>query len=205
MMCNSWCWGSLVTILMGKIITVDWFIQWKPSLVNEVSAGRLGYLFWLTILHSQPPFAVFSCHGSCQLRSTQPWWMVSLKRLWSMTVLAESHWWFAIDGHSGLERCLQVVGSIRAKTQKTEYSDQHGFELHRPSCKGTKLLFQLIKAIINQTRKSPVTPPHKVSHDRKCVTLLACTVECCSRLTTNISVKVLEGCFVTVTSRASVT
>ena len=29
-------------------------------------------------------------------------------------------------------------------------SNLHGFELHRPSSKGTKLLLQVIKAIINQ-------------------------------------------------------
>jgi len=37
-----------------------------------------------------------------------------------------------------------------AKTQKTENSDLHGFELHRPSSKGTKSLLQVIKAIINR-------------------------------------------------------
>jgi len=46
----------------------------------------------------------------------------------------------------------EVVGSFPAKTQKTENSNLHGFELHRPSesSKGTKLLLQVIKAIINQ-------------------------------------------------------
>jgi len=39
---------------------------------------------------------------------------------------------------------------IPAKTHKTENSDVHGFELHRPSYKNTKSLFQLIKAIMNQ-------------------------------------------------------
>ena len=39
---------------------------------------------------------------------------------------------------------------VSAKTQKTENSNLHGFELHRPSNKGTKLLFQVIKAIINR-------------------------------------------------------
>ena len=37
-----------------------------------------------------------------------------------------------------------------AKTQQTENSNLHGFELHRTSSKGTRLLFQVIKAIINQ-------------------------------------------------------
>jgi len=36
------------------------------------------------------------------------------------------------------------------KTPKIENSNLHGFELHRPSSKGTKLLLQVIKAIINQ-------------------------------------------------------
>ena len=36
-----------------------------------------------------------------------------------------------------------------AKTQKTENSNLHGFEVHRPSSKSTKLLLQIIKAIIN--------------------------------------------------------
>ena len=44
----------------------------------------------------------------------------------------------------------EVVGSIPAKTQKTDKSNLHGFEVHRPSSKGTKLLLQVIKAIINQ-------------------------------------------------------
>ena len=35
---------------------------------------------------------------------------------------------------------------------KNENSNLHGFEVHRPSSKGTKLLFQVIKAIINQRR-----------------------------------------------------
>jgi len=36
------------------------------------------------------------------------------------------------------------------KNSKTENSNLHGFQLHRPPSKGTKLLFQVIKAIINQ-------------------------------------------------------
>ena len=34
------------------------------------------------------------------------------------------------------------------KNSKTENSNLHGFELHRPSSKGTKLLFQVMKAKI---------------------------------------------------------
>jgi len=34
--------------------------------------------------------------------------------------------------------------------KKNENSNLHGFEVHRPSSKGTKLLLQVIKAIINQ-------------------------------------------------------
>jgi len=48
--------------------------------------------------------------------------------------------------------CPQVVGSIPAKTQQTENSNLHGFEIRRPSSKGTILLFQVIKAIINQSK-----------------------------------------------------
>jgi len=40
----------------------------------------------------------------------------------------------------------EVVGSILAKTQKP----RTGFEPHRPSSSGNKLLFQVIKAIIDQ-------------------------------------------------------
>ena len=36
------------------------------------------------------------------------------------------------------------------KNSKNENSNLHGFEVHRCSNKGTKLLFQVIKAIINQ-------------------------------------------------------
>jgi len=38
-----------------------------------------------------------------------------------------------------------VVGSV---PPKTEHPNLCGFELHRPSIKGTKELFQVIKAII---------------------------------------------------------
>ena len=41
----------------------------------------------------------------------------------------------------------EVVDSILAKTQKFENSNPYGFELHRLSSKGTKLLFPVIKAI----------------------------------------------------------
>ena len=47
----------------------------------------------------------------------------------------------------------EVVGSIPAKTQKTRKLNLHGFALHRPSSKGTKLPFQVIKTIINQSRR----------------------------------------------------
>ena len=45
---------------------------------------------------------------------------------------------------------FEVVGSTPAKTPKTENSNVPGFELHRPSSKGTKLLFRVIKAMIKQ-------------------------------------------------------
>ena len=39
---------------------------------------------------------------------------------------------------------------FRQKLKKTENSNLHGFELHRPSSKGIQLLLQTIKAIIFQ-------------------------------------------------------
>jgi len=42
----------------------------------------------------------------------------------------------------------EVIGSIPAKTQKTENPNLHEFELNRHSSKGTKLLLQVITAII---------------------------------------------------------
>ena len=47
----------------------------------------------------------------------------------------------------------EVVGSTPAKIPKTEKSNLHVFELHRPSSKGTKLLFHVLKATINQGKK----------------------------------------------------
>ena len=41
---------------------------------------------------------------------------------------------------------------FRQKLKKPRNSNLHVFELHRPSSKGTKLLFQVIKAIINQSK-----------------------------------------------------
>ena len=40
------------------------------------------------------------------------------------------------------------------KNSKTEKSNLNGFELHRPSSKGTELLFSVIRAIINQARST---------------------------------------------------
>ena len=59
---------------------------------------------------------------------------------------------FVRDLCSSLYICVnpEVIGSIPAKTQKTENSDLHGIEVHRPSSKGTKLLLQVIKAIIKK-------------------------------------------------------
>ena len=46
----------------------------------------------------------------------------------------------------------EVVAWIPAKNQKTENSNLHGFQLHILSSKDTKLLFQIIKAVINPSR-----------------------------------------------------
>ena len=56
--------------------------------------------------------------------------------------------------------CPEVVGSILTKTQNPENSNLHGFEVHRPSSKGTQLLFQVIKAVVNQsaTKRRPPIP-----------------------------------------------
>jgi len=55
---------------------------------------------------------------------------------------------------------FEVVGSTPAKTPKTENSNVPGFELHRPSSKGTKLLFRVIKAMINQCKPDNASPSH---------------------------------------------
>ena len=53
--------------------------------------------------------------------------------------------------------------------KKTENSILHRFELHRPSDKGTKLLFQVIKAIINQCGVKPrkVSPRKRLHKMRR--------------------------------------
>ena len=53
------------------------------------------------------------------------------------------------DGRERGSVCVRERHS--GKTPKTENSNVHGFEVHRPSSKGTKLLLQIIKAIINHT------------------------------------------------------
>jgi len=45
-----------------------------------------------------------------------------------------------------------------AKTQNPENSNLHGFYVYKPLRKGTKLLFQVIKAIINQSENSSLEP-----------------------------------------------
>jgi len=59
---------------------------------------------------------------------------------------------------------VEKTTTIPARTQKTENSNLHGFEVHRPSSKGTKLLFQIIKAIINQFTKKKMYRPHAHMH-----------------------------------------
>jgi len=45
---------------------------------------------------------------------------------------------------------------IPAKTQKIENSNLHGFEVHRPLSKGTKLLLQVIKSIIHPSVRATI-------------------------------------------------
>ena len=66
----------------------------------------------------------------------------------------------------------EVVGSFPAKTQKTHNSNLHGFDLHRPSSKGTKLLLRVMKAIINQSHQMMTT---NSDHD-----LSKCQLELCT-------------------------
>ena len=51
---------------------------------------------------------------------------------------------------------LRTSVRFRQKLKKTENSNLHGFEIHRPWSKGTKLLLQVIKAIINQWWRYPL-------------------------------------------------
>ena len=45
----------------------------------------------------------------------------------------------------------RALNQFQEQTQKTQNSNLHGFEIHRPSSKATKLRLQVIKAIINQS------------------------------------------------------
>jgi len=51
----------------------------------------------------------------------------------------------------------RATATFQQELKKIENSNLHGFELHRPSSKGTKILLQVIKAIINQNL--PSRPP----------------------------------------------
>ena len=61
------------------------------------------------------------------------------------------------------------------KTPKTENLNLHGFELHRSPNKDTKLLFQVIKAIINQNNS---TVQDCVGHIASVSTVLYCALLC---------------------------
>ena len=58
------------------------------------------------------------------------------------------------DGSTMDERCIDenIQCVTPANTQKTEKSNLHRFELHRPSSKGTKWVIQIL-TIINQCKK----------------------------------------------------
>jgi len=47
---------------------------------------------------------------------------------------------------------------FRQNPKKTENSNLHGFELHRPSNKGIELLFQVINAFLNQSMNLSISP-----------------------------------------------
>ena len=57
------------------------------------------------------------------------------------------------DDTAGLEQAddSQKPSSAQLKSLRNSHTESnlHGFELHRPSSKGTELLFQIIKATIN--------------------------------------------------------
>jgi len=69
------------------------------------------------------------------------WFGVNSRRPVSVNSRRSVSVWFGVNSRRPVRH---------RKTQKTENSNLHGFEVHRPSSKGTKLLFQVIQAIMNQ-------------------------------------------------------
>ena len=74
--------------------------------------------------------------------------------LWVFNTQNEIHLWFTHSRATAL--CWQPITEwhhvLRERNNKREWRDAtwDGFEVHRPSSKGAKLLLQVIKAIINQ-------------------------------------------------------
>jgi len=70
-----------------------------------------------------------------------------------MSVAHELHMTFEASKNSTTKKNAHIHSRTTLQVfyeKKTEISNLHEFELYRPSSKGTKLLFQVIKANINQ-------------------------------------------------------
>ena len=111
-------------------------------------------------------------HVSCQLGLLASLPQVSPTSPWKCVRLAWSRWYAPFEdepiitkrildprrwktssvGQSAELSILKSSVRFRQKLQKSEKANLHGFELNRPSSKGTKLLFQVIKAIMKKTR-----------------------------------------------------
>ena len=81
---------------------------------------------------------------------------------------------------------------VPAKIPKTEKSNLHVFELHRPSRKGTKLLFHVIKATINQ-HIAPSGSRNEVCRHRGWVAITQCLMIQLSIINTQAQFPILLG------------
>ena len=62
--------------------------------------------------------------------------------------------------------------------QEPENSNLHGFELHRPSSKSTKLLLQVLKAIINQYQLAQDRVPFRIQSKMFCLLRICPSFAC---------------------------
>ena len=122
------------------------------GLVQGVTCDLTGFYRMCTSCSEREANVYADVHNICLTYTTAHAWC-STTTVNACILSAKMHMDSYIYIYSWSERRTvnpEVVGSIPAKTQKTENSNLHGFEVHRPSSKGTKLLLQVIKAIINQ-------------------------------------------------------
>jgi len=139
--CDAECeggsiWGGDTSVLQCSDLIHRWSIV-ESLLIVDPSSYLSSNLLWMYVCLHLPILFCYSFFCEVFLLLLFEFMLFRAISLYVLRILKCQHWlWY-----SWCDRCGPYF---------TSHIYLHGFELHRPSCKGTKLPFYVIKATINQ-------------------------------------------------------